>query len=537
MTIVDVLIPFFLLLGGLIFFHELGHFLVAKGFGVKVEKFSIGFGPAVLKRRVGETEYLIAWLPLGGYVKMLGEIPGEELPEEDRDRAFNAQPVWKRVSIAAAGPAMNLILPAVVLAGVYMVGVPTPTTLIGGVMPDSPAAEAGIVARDRIVAVDGEELWRWGDLTVAIAESDGPLALEVERDGERLAVRVNPELVDGKPVIGIDHSPPATLIAISSPDTPAARAGLRVGDELVAVNGTPVGDWYELLQALPKEPAALEFELLRPLDGAQERLRIVVPAGEGSRDADALGLRALDAEIQLVEPGSPADQAGLARDDLIVGLGGEPLASFAVLASTIRSGEGAPIRLTILREHRELDMQLAPELRAIELEGEIQEAWAIGIHGSARRVSGEQRDDIVRNPVLALWAGTERTSEIFGSIIVGVGKLLTGDVGLRNVAGPIGIGKIAADSYRDGWFEFFWVLSVISVNLAILNLLPIPILDGGQIVFALAEGIKGAPLSLRVREIAVQVGLSLLVLLMGFALWNDLTRYWSRILGYFQELV
>ncbi len=537
MTIVDVLIPFFLLLGCLIFVHELGHFLVAKWFGVTVEKFSIGFGPAVVKRRVGETEYVIAWLPLGGYVKMLGEIPGEELPEEDKERSFNGQPVWKRVSISLAGPAMNLVLPAVVLAGVYMVGVPTPTTLIGGVMPGSPAAEAGLVPGDRVVAIDGRELWRWHDLTVAIGESRGTLSLDVERDGELRRLRLEPELSDGRPVIGIDHSPPATLIGLSGSDAPAARAGLRVGDAVSAVNGIAVSNWYELMRALPRERAALDVELERPLDGELERLRIQVPIGEEAWSAEALGLRALDSEIQLVEPGSPADQAGLQRGDMIVGLGGEPLASFAALATAIRAGAGAPIRLSLVRDHHLLDVQLVPEQRAIQLEGEIQDAWAIGIHGSARRLMGEQRDEIVRNPVLALWAGTKRTAEIFGTISVGLGKLLTGQVGLGSIAGPIGIGRIAADSYKESWFQFFWVMAVISVNLAILNLLPIPILDGGQIVFALAEGIKGAPLSLRVREIAVQVGLSLLVLLMGFALWNDVTRYWAQILGYFQELV
>lgn len=536
----DVLIPFVLLLGGVIFFHELGHFLVAKLFGVKVEKFSIGFGPAIVKRTVGETEYLIAWFPLGGYVKMLGELPGEELAPEERERSFNQQAVWKRVSIAAAGPAMNLVLPVVVLAGVYVVGVPTPTTLIGGVVPDSPAAAVGIRPGDRIVAVDGREVWRWRDLTVAIqagGAAGDALELEVERGAQRLRLQVEPHAEGGRQLIGIDHSPPAPRLGFVPRDSPAGRAGLRFGDTVARVDGTPVADWYELQHALPPDGRPLELEVRRPSEGALERLVVTVPARDGPWSVKALGVRYADSEVKLVESGSPADNAGLQPGDLIVGVEGEPLESFQQLAEIVRGGEGAPLRLALRRGGRRLHVELEPERRPIELEGEIREAWAIGVHGGPARVAGELRDDVVRNPLAALWVGARRTVDIFGTTVTGIRKLLTREVGFENVAGPIGIGKIAADSYEEGWFQFFWVMAVISVNLAILNLLPIPILDGGQICFAVAEGIKGAPLSLRVREIAVQVGLSLLVLLMGFAFWNDLSRYWQQILGYFQDLV
>ena len=168
MTFADYVIPFILLLGGLIFFHELGHFSVAKWLGVKVERFSIGFGPSIVRKRIGETEYQIAWLPLGGYVKMLGEIPGEELPEAERHRSFNTQAVWKRVAIASAGPAMNFLLPVVLLAGVYMVGMPTATSHVGSVVLDSAAERAGVRGGDRVLAVDGEPVARWGELLDAL---------------------------------------------------------------------------------------------------------------------------------------------------------------------------------------------------------------------------------------------------------------------------------------------------------------------------------------------------------------------------------
>jgi regulator of sigma E protease len=302
------------------------------------------------------------------------------------------------------------------------------------------------------------------------------------------------------------------------------------------VNGVGVSDWYGLMRELAAAGPSVRLEATRPLEGGTERVRVELAVGE-DREPEALGMRIADSEVRMVEPGSPADQAGVESGDLILSAHGSDIESFADFAETIRAGAGAPMPITLLRTGRILELDLLPEPRPIELDGELVEVWAIGVHGGPRLLAGEIVDDVVRNPFRAAWVGTQRTAEIFSMTLLGISKLITGEVSLNNVAGPIGIGKIAADSYAESWFQFFWVMAVISVNLAILNLLPIPILDGGQIVFALAEGIKGAPLSLRVREVAQQVGLSLLILLMGFAFWNDLSRYWSRILGFFEDLV
>ena len=174
--------PFILLVGGLIFVHELGHFLVAKWFNVKVEKFSLGFGPAIVSRRVGETEYVIAWLPLGGFVKMLGEFPGdEELPPEDRERTFNGQPAWRRIAISLAGPAMNIVVPVVLVAGIYMSGMPEETNLVGSVAPGSPAETAGLRSGDRILSVDGSDITRWVELVSNLmTREESPLQLLVD---------------------------------------------------------------------------------------------------------------------------------------------------------------------------------------------------------------------------------------------------------------------------------------------------------------------------------------------------------------------
>ncbi|MBW2415871.1 MAG: site-2 protease family protein, partial [Deltaproteobacteria bacterium] len=196
------------------------------------------------------------------------------------------------------------------------------------------------------------------------------------------------------------------------------------------------------------------------------------------------------------------------------------------------------LQLTVLREGREVQTELVATKRTRPIDGEVTTSWVIGVHGGMLRTEGEMRDDVILNPFAALWTGTKRTYQVTAGTLYGLSQLVTRKVGVENLAGPIGIGEIAADSFaEEGWFSFLWIMCVISVNLAILNLLPIPILDGGQIVFAAVEAVRGGPVGVRAREIAQTVGLSLIVLLMGFAFWNDLSKHWQGIIGWFKGLV
>jgi regulator of sigma E protease len=536
MTLADYVIPFILLLGGLIFFHELGHFSIAKWLGVKVERFSIGFGPSIFRKRWGETEYQIAWLPLGGYVKMLGEVPGEELPEEERDRSFNAQAIWKRLAIAFAGPAMNFILPVLLLAGVYMTGMPTPTSRIGTVVAGSAAERAGILRGDRVVEIDGTPIATWDDLVETLDERAGTdLRLVIERSDERLELVV-PDLP--RAGLGLEHDAPSATLAVISARTPAAAAGLLTGDRVTAVGGERVESWHDWTEALTRTAGdPLDLEVERSLEDRHETLRLRVPSLGETWSAKSLGVLPGDLAISSVDPESPAGRAGLEAGDLFVEIDGAPIASFRALAERVRSSEGAPLRLKVLRDGQPVEIHVTPEERTLEHRGVAERVFAIGIAGGAAWVPGERVDEVTRNPFVALALGAHRTWEITARTFEGVGMLLSGQVGRESLAGPIGIGVIAAQFFQLGWIQYIHIMAVISVNLAILNLLPIPILDGGQIVFALAEGVKGEPLSLRVREIAAQIGVSLLVLLMGFAFWNDLSRYWSRIIDFFEGLV
>ncbi len=535
----DFLIPFVLLLGVLIFIHELGHFAVAKWLGVKVEKFSIGFGPSLFARKVGETEYVVAALPLGGFVKMLGEVPGEELDADDAGRAFNLRPVWQRIAIALAGPAMNLILPVFLVAAILMSGVPTITSRIGGVLPGSPADFAGLREGDRVLAVDGHALWRWQDLDEALrAPGAATISLDVENAGQTRTVALAREAGKNGAYTdaGLSWHAPTARVGVVDPAGAAATAGLRTGDRIVALNGQPVANLYALERVLPRATPPLEIEVSRPLEGTAETLRTTIHALPGAPSLEALGLAPVGVRIAAVEPTSPAKRAGLQADDVVLSVNGALATGSEQLKNLIWGSGGAELTLAVIRDGRELALTATPTERPMPVDGGTETHWGIGVSLGPTDEGAEYRDEVVRNPVVALARGVERTGEIFAMIVSGIAQLVTGHVGMSNLSGPIGIGEIAADAYKSSWEQFVWLMAVISVNLAILNLLPIPVLDGGQIVLAAAEGIKGSPLPARARDVAQTVGLSLILLLMGVAFWNDIARHWSGVVQFFSTL-
>lgn len=538
-AVFNTLVPFLLLLGVLIFIHELGHFAVAKWLGVKVEKFSIGFGPSLFARRIGETEYVLAALPLGGFVKMLGEVPGEELPPDEISRAFNARPVWQRIAIALAGPVMNLALPVVLIASILMSGVPTLTSRVGGVLPGSPAERAGILEGDRIVAVNGEEIWRWPDLEDKL-DTPGPaeVTLSVERDGKRIDVALAREKADGGgwKEAGLSSHAPVALISVPDPQSPAALAGLQTGDRIVAANGEPVENLYALRRRLATLRPPLELEVRRPLQGASEAVRVSVRELAGPPTLESLGVVPVGVSLVGIEPTSPAKRAGLQPKDVVLAVGGELATGPDQVREKIWGSGGKPIPLAVLRGDELVNVEIAPTERAIRTATGTETHYGIGVTLGSTDVGSEYRDDVVRNPFVALARGAERTADVFAMIVGGIAQVLSGSVGMNSLSGPIGIGEIAADAYQASWTQFVWLMAVISVNLAILNLLPIPVLDGGQIALAAAEGIRGSPLPARARDIAQTVGLSLILLLMGVAFWNDIARHWSGVVSFLSDL-
>jgi regulator of sigma E protease len=538
----------------LIFVHELGHFLVAKACGVRVLKFCLGFGPPVRIGRLrlawkrGHTEYAIAWFPLGGFVKMLGENPDEQDDPETRaapSETLGAKPLWQKLAIVFAGPAMNLLLPVVVFAGTLYVGMPRPAAVVGGVEAGSPAELAGIAPGNRIVAVDGRPVAWWGEVDEAIRSRPGTgLTLEVERAGERrkvvlpLAARSGlDEFGTAEQVgwAGLSHRRPRAMLGVPDAGAPAHAAGLRSGDRVVGVAGTPVEDWHELAKAYAAAPAGgrVAFSVERGPEDAAQRLGLEVPA---LGDLSALGVLPASVLVSGVSPGSAAERAGIQPGDLVVSVDGAPVTSFQSFAETVRASGGRPLAVVYARDGVAHPVEIQPELRTVEVGPGLEETrYLVGITAAAASLPGALAIDRERNPLVALPRAVEMTVAITGTFLRGLGKIVTGEVSRNQVAGPIGIATIAGSSWQQGWETYLSTLVLISINLGILNLLPIPILDGGQALLFLVEGVKRSPLSLRTRLAVQQIGLTVLALLMGMAFWNDISRHWSKVLDWLRS--
>lgn len=444
------IVSFVVVIGVLILIHELGHFFVARWSGVGVERFSIGFGPVLLRWRGEETEYCLSAVPMGGYVKMMGEENpleggGGTLPY-DPSKAFALKPLWIRFLIVFAGPGMNVVLAAVIFMVVLAtIGRPVWPAVVGRVAEDSPAAAAGLRTGDVIVGVQGRPVTYWEDLERAIAASDGrPITLRARRGGAESTLTVTPRQTtvrdpifkDAKEVWEIGAGPKlAPHIGAVTSGSPAERAGLKAGDQVVAVAGQPVFTPEELMQAIQKR-GGQTFDITVERDGSRRTL--------------------------------------------------------SVTASTVK--EKGPT-------------------------GQEIEVGRVGVSIVTRAVNYA-----AYSPPEAVGYGLVRTWDMTVLTTRGFWKIVSGQIALSNLGGPLQIASETGRQAQEGVAPLALFTAVISVNLAVLNLLPVPMLDGGHLFFFVIEAVLGRPLSLRKRELAQQVGFVLLMLIMVLALYNDLVR-------------
>ncbi len=428
-----------ILLGILVFVHELGHFCVAKFCGVKVLKFSLGFGPRLVSRQWGETEYMICAIPLGGYVQMLGEGGGEqgedaEIPAEEEHRSFSKQSLLRRMAIVAAGPIMNLALPFMVLPLAFLVGINLPAYLdeppcVGYVIPDSEAEQAGFLQGDCITAISGQEVLTWTDTGPALVNSAGePIAFKFSRDHESAEITFDAEngALEGLQSIGLLPGQDAVVGALA-PAMPAVEAGIQEGDRILSVGDRKIVSWYELKGAIQE-----------------------------------------------------------------IG--------------------GRPVTLIIERDYKELPIKIVPR----KIDGN--DDYLIGV--------SPQQKTIFKSFSLgeSIKAGAERSIQLIDLTLVFIQKLFAGHVSTSNIGGPITVVQIAGQAAQTDLSAILSVLAFLSIQLGILNLLPIPILDGGHLFFYAFEMVFRRPLSLRAREWAQQLGLILLIMLMVLAFYNDIVR-------------
>jgi regulator of sigma E protease len=538
------LVYFVVLVGALIFVHELGHFVWAKAFGVKVLRFSVGFGPKLIGTRLGDTEYVLAAFPFGGYVKMLGESPADVIDPADHARSFGAQPLWKRVVIVLAGPMMNLVFPLAVFFLVFLGGNELTPPTIGTVYPTL-AADGRLLPGDRVLAVGFDTISSFEELTQAVRRSPNrPLRLFVARGGI-----VHQEIVTPSEVtrtldleraeivgrLGVVPHEPTNLVGVI-PGSPAEAAGLRTFDLVLSVAGRPVSAWRELDDAFREQRSAVPVTYLRPTRHAdalgglgaielfQPHVAHVTPQPGAGSGALRAGLEPADLYVRHVRAGSAEAALGLRAGDRLVSLDGRPVRLFASFLSEIESSGGRAHRLQWRHGDtlREGELRWPREVGTNE-HGQRFERVVIGLEGGSPLRVGDPvpNPSPVRSAAVRAW---ESTGEMVSLTLFSVVRLLQGRLGVETLGGPLMIFDVAGQAAREGSTSYLTLMAFVSVNLGLINLLPVPLLDGGHLVFFLVEAVTRRPVPRRVRTIASYVGLFLLLALMALALKNDLTR-------------
>lgn len=446
MSVLSTILWFLIAIGILVVVHEFGHYLAARLAGVKVLRFSVGFGKPLLSRRFGRdrTEWVLSALPFGGYVKMLDEREGE-VPAAEAHRSFNRATVWRRFGIVSAGPIANFLLAIVFYWALFLHGLPAMKPMIGEPPAGTPAAQAGLAAGDEIRRVNGNETQSFQDLRLNLLRAGvagDALVLELA-NGHSVRLDAAPMQTENleqdilRP-LGIVRYDPEIEPVIDKvlPDGAAARAGLRAGDRVIAANGTSMANWQDLVQSVrqhPAKPLRIEYER----QGQRGELTVVPDAVEEAGE-----------RVGKIGAGPKIDESTL-----------------AMLMTEVRYG---PI-------------------------------------------------DALRHGAVKTWDMSLFTLEMMG-------RMVMGQVSWKNLSGPLTIADYAGQSAALGWISFVGFLALVSVSLGVLNLLPIPLLDGGHLMYYVAEVFTGRPVSERTMEIGSRIGMILLLLLMSFALFNDLQR-------------
>ena len=450
MSIFSTLIAFIVALGLLIVFHELGHYLVARLCGVKVLRFSVGFGQPLWRRKFGadQTEWAISAFPLGGYVKMLDEREGPVATEE-RHRAFNRQTVAKRFAIVLAGPVANFLLAILLYWVLFMHGVPGIRPVIGAPLPGTPAAQAQLAPGELIARIDGAEVPTWQDLRWALLEhSMRKATVELEMHSERGDIALR-------------------RLDLSS-----------IGPEKIDV------DLMQAIGLTRYQPP------LKPVIGR------LIAGGAGERD-------------------------GLREGDEVVEIDGRAIAAWEELVASVTAAPGSPLQFAILRGGATLQLVVTPESKQ-------EQGKTLGRIGAAPKIDEAELKRLITEvhygPLESVARAAGRTWDVSTFTLKMLGKMITGDVSLKNLSGPITIADYAGQSAQLGWLAYVSFLALISISLGVLNLMPVPLLDGGHLMYYVAEIVKGSPVSDRVMEVGQQVGMVLLFSLMAFALYNDINR-------------
>lgn len=586
-------------IGLLIFIHELGHFLVAKKIGVRVFVFSLGFGPTIFRKKIGETEYRLSIIPLGGYVKLAGEQKDEKCKGEEWE--FMSKKPGQRAAVLAAGVVFNTVLAFVAFVVAFEIGVPFITAEIGQIMPGEPAWEAGIRPGDKITKINNISNPDFEDVFISIALNNSPegVDLEIEREGKTFDVNVIPKYNQRDGIQRIGIAPVKSLeaykiYAIEDSDSPAQKAGLQVGDKIIAVNGKKietVNDFREI------ESMNAGKELI--LTALRDNRRIDLKVTPSAVARWMIGISCATSKIDGIKRDSLANSIGLKKGDKIVKINTQDVKGFSELNNAINNSQEGKITLEIVRGNSKelLDLTISGEETVKEffdgifphygliidsivegfpaekiglkpgdhilaIEGENISEW----DQLLRLVAGSQGEEFE-----IMWAsGSERFTKIIkpkkdeenaqgvigvsfrekrilrkygliGSCKIGMYKTIVNikriyltirgffskKLSTKALGGPILIAQASYESVKSGIGNLIYFLAIISINLAVINILPIPVLDGGHLLFLGIEKIKGSPVRERTLAIANYIGLALILSLIIYVTKNDIMRIFN----------
>lgn len=511
---------FFIFLGPLVFFHELGHFLFARLAGVRVEVFSIGFGPKILSFKKGDTKYALSLIPLGGYVKMFGDDPlsEKELTPEEEKVAYTKKGKWARFWIVFGGPLANFILAFFIYLALVGIGERVPEVKLGNVPNESQFQKFGFKTGDIIRKVNDQEITSFDDFNVIDSTVN---TVTVERMGQTKEIKIS------------SLNAMAFLKAYSEAASPL-RAPIVVsakGESYLLTVGS--NEWLTLEEIYASTSDSLKLTQINdeglettfdPSSFKIEKLGIektITRNGTWEETLRSMNLFPRDLMINNIVMNSAAEKAKLKAGNIITSVGGKPVYHFSELKERVQNlKEEKPISLTILTAEGERKLTVTPTWREQGDVKYLSVGIASGISFYARMVESSTDGFI---PMIS--KAMTRTTEGMSKTLLGFKKLITGEVSMKNVGGPLAIGQVASETFNISLSMFFRLMALISINLGIINLFPIPVLDGGHIVFIILEAINRGPLSRKKMMYAQQVGMSLLFVLIFVALYNDISRF------------
>jgi len=524
--LIEKIAIFILFLGPLVFFHELGHFLFARFFGVKVEVFSIGFGPKLFKFKFKDdgTEYAFSLIPLGGYVKMYGDNPlqMESVPEEKRSESFTHKGKWARFWIVMGGPLANFILAYAIFFSLFMYGERIPEIRIGAITDKSELFVQGFRAGDILRKVNGNTIFNPSDIvlegdqkitTLTVEREDRLTTLNLDISGEQLfkeIVKVPPFL--RKPLV------------VSSTGKIYALTKMRK-----EINWkVSLDSFFQLREGTtlflyPVAKGVSADESGYTANFAEEKTLTLESFSHQSffEQLFAMGFLPIDLRVKRIVEGSPADKAGVIEGDVIVSIDDQKILTFMGLKNTLQKAKAGPVQFKLWSSGRDKIINITPDEkdyngvreRRIGIEGSVEYLKLGFFHTPSKGFVGSFINSFPRT-----WEAMYKTFD-------GFIKLFSSKASFKSIGGPLSIGKVASDSFNTSISYFFQLMALISINLGIINLFPIPVLDGGHIVFIFLELINRGPVSKKKLEIAQQVGMSILLLIMIGAIFNDFSRF------------